>query len=83
MSEKRAAEGAPEVAEKKAKHEEEEEEDLAEEEDLDEEEEGDEGEEEEDDEGMSGVMGIGVRCGVFFIIRNNRILGENFGEYFR
>ena len=82
MSEKRAAEGVPEVAEKKAKHEEEEEEDLAEEEDLDEEE-GDEGEEEEDDEGMSSVMGIGVRCGVFFIIRNNRILGRNFGEYFR
>ena len=54
MSEKRAAEGAPEVAEKKAKHEEEEEEDLAEEEDLDEEEEN-EGEEEEDDEGMWAV----------------------------
>ena len=50
MSEKRAAEGAPEVAEKKAKHAEEEEEDLAEEEDLDEEEENEE-EGEEDDEG--------------------------------
>lgn len=51
MSEKRAAEGAPEVAEKKAKRAEEEEEDLAEEEDLDDEEEENEEEGEEDDEG--------------------------------
>ena len=46
MSEKEAAEGALELAEKKANHEEEEE-------DLDEE---NEGEEEEDDEGMSGLV---------------------------
>merc|ERR1712025_639173 len=53
MSEKRAAEGAPEIAEKKAKHAEDEEENVAEEEDIEEEEneeEGD-GEEGEDEEG--------------------------------
>ena len=53
MSEKRAAEAAPEVAEKKAKHAEDEEENVAEEEDIEEEEDGEEGDEEEDVEGVS------------------------------
>ena len=52
MSEKRAAETAPEVAEKKAKHAENEEENVAEEEDIEEEEDGEEGDEEEDVEGV-------------------------------
>ena len=80
MSEKRAAEGAPEVAEKKAKHEEEEEEDLAEEEDLDEEEEGDEGEEEEDDEGMSGDSGVRGILSIFFLIREGAYLKGVWGN---
>ena len=53
MSEKRAAEGAPEIAEKKAKHAEDEEENVAEEEDIEEEENEEEGDEEEDVEGVS------------------------------
>ena len=53
MSAKRAAEGAPEVAEKKAKQAEDEEENVAEEEDIEEEEEGEEGDDEEDVEGVS------------------------------
>lgn len=52
MSEKRAAEGAPEVAEKKAKHAEDEEENVAEEEDIEEEENEEEGDDEEDVEGV-------------------------------
>ena len=53
MSEKRAAEGAPEIAEKKAKHAEDEEENVAEEEDIEEEENEEEGDEEDDVEGVS------------------------------
>ena len=56
MSEKRAAEAAPEVAEKKAKHAEDEEENVAEEEDIEEEEDGEEGDEEEDVEGVSVML---------------------------
>ena len=55
MSEKRAAEAAPEVAEKKAKHAEDEEENVAEEEDIEEEEDGEEGDEEEDVEGVGFI----------------------------
>merc|ERR1712029_249808 len=51
MSEKRAAEGAPEIAEKKAKHAEDEEENVAEEENIEEEEDEEEGDEEDDVEG--------------------------------
>ena len=53
MSAKRAAEGAPEVAEKKAKQAEDEEENVAEEEDIEEEENDEEGDDEEDVEGVS------------------------------
>ena len=53
MSEKRAAEGAPEIAEKKAKHAEDEEENVAEEENIEEEEDEEEGDEEDDVEGVS------------------------------
>ena len=63
MSEKRAAEGAPEVAEKKAKHAEDEEENVAEEEDIEEEENDEEGDDEEDVEGVSAQIPIvGINC---------------------
>lgn len=58
MSAKRAAEGAPEVAEKKAKQAEDEEENVAEEEDIEEEENDEEGDDEEDVEGVSAQIPI-------------------------
>ena len=69
MSEKRAAEGAPEVAEKKAKHAEDEEENVAEEEDIEEEENEEEGDDEEDVEGVriTHLMSVSWRKCSFFL----------------